>query len=179
MDSCRGIPAPQNHGDVALFFGLSGAGKTTLSADPSRHLIGDDEHGWSENGVFNFEDGCYAKVIRLSAEAEPQIYACTRRFGPFGIGKRIGIRHTRALLDAALTGKLHDVAFEADPVFGFDVPTECPGVLSRILNPANTWSSRADYDHKYRALAARFIENFKLMADGCPDDVVKSGPRRA
>ena len=99
--------------------------------------------------------------------------------GPFGIGKRIGIRHTRALLDAALTGKLHDVAFEADPVFGFDVPTECPGVPSRILNPANTWSSRADYDHKYRALAARFIENFKLMADGCPDDVVKSGPRRA
>ena len=99
--------------------------------------------------------------------------------GPFGIGKRISIRHTRALLDAALTGKLHDVAFEADPVFGFDVPTECPGVPSRILNPANTWSSRADYDHKYRALAARFIENFKLMADGCPDDVVKSGPRRA
>jgi phosphoenolpyruvate carboxykinase (ATP) len=307
-----------NDGDVALFFGLSGTGKTTLSADPSRHLIGDDEHGWSENGVFNFEDGCYAKVIRLSAEAEPQIYACTRRFGaimenvpidpqtrrfdlnddtltentrcaypldyidnhwpskmaghprnvilltcdasgvmppiarltpdqaiyhfisgytskiagteiglgaepeitfstcfggpfmvhrpyayaemlkarllktgaacwlvntgwtggPFGIGKRISIRHTRALLDAALTGKLHDVAFEADPVFGFDVPTECPGVPSRILNPANTWSSRADYDHKYRALAARFIENFKLMADGCPDDVVKSGPRR-
>jgi len=308
-----------NDGDVALFFGLSGTGKTTLSADPSRHLIGDDEHGWSENGVFNFEDGCYAKVIRLSAEAEPQIYACTRRFGtimenvpidpqsrrfdlnddtltentrcaypldyidnhwpskmaghprnvilltcdasgvmppiarltpdqaiyhfisgytskiagteiglgaepeitfstcfggpfmvhrpyayaemlkarllktgaacwlvntgwtggPFGIGKRISIRHTRALLDAALTGKLHDVAFEADPVFGFDVPTECPGVPSRILNPANTWSSRADYDHKYRALAARFIENFKLMADGCPNDVVKSGPKRA
>ena len=308
-----------NDGDVALFFGLSGTGKTTLSADPSRHLIGDDEHGWSENGVFNFEDGCYAKVIRLSAEAEPQIYACTRRFGtimenvpidpqtrrfdlnddtltentrcaypldyidnhwpskmaghprnvifltcdasgvmppiarltpdqaiyhfisgytskiagteiglgaepeitfstcfggpfmvhrpyayadmlkarllktgaacwlvntgwtggPFGIGKRISIKHTRALLDAALTGKLNGVAFEADPVFGFDVPTECPGVPSRILNPANTWSSRADYDHKYRALAARFIENFKLMADGCPDDVVKSGPRRA
>jgi phosphoenolpyruvate carboxykinase (ATP) len=307
-----------NDGDVALFFGLSGTGKTTLSADPSRHLIGDDEHGWSENGVFNFEDGCYAKVIRLSAEAEPQIYACTRRFGtimenvpidpqtrrfdlnddtltentrcaypldyidnhwpskmaghprnvifltcdasgvmppiarltpdqaiyhfisgytskiagteiglgaepeitfstcfggpfmvhrpyayadmlkarllmtgatcwlvntgwtggPFGIGKRISIKHTRALLDAALTGKLHDVAFEADPVFGFDVPTECPGVPSRILNPANTWSSRAEYDHKYRALAARFIENFKLMADGCPDDVVKSGPKR-
>jgi phosphoenolpyruvate carboxykinase (ATP) len=307
-----------NSGDVALFFGLSGTGKTTLSADPSRHLIGDDEHGWSENGVFNFEDGCYAKVIRLSAEAEPQIYACTRRFGtimenvpidpqtrrfdlnddtltentrcaypldyidnhwpskmaghpsnvifltcdasgvmppiarltpdqaiyhfisgytskiagteiglglepeitfstcfggpfmvhhpytyagmlkarllrtgatcwlvntgwtggPFGIGKRISIKHTRALLDAALTGKLHGVPYEPDPVFSFDVPTECPGVPAQILNPANTWGNREDYDRKYRSLAARFIENFKLMAEGCPAEVVKSGPRQ-
>jgi phosphoenolpyruvate carboxykinase (ATP) len=305
-------------GDTALFFGLSGTGKTTLSADPSRSLIGDDEHGWSENGVFNFEDGCYAKVIRLSPEAEPQIHACTRRFGtilenvvldplsrrldlnddaltentrgaypldyienylppkmaghprnvvfltcdasgvmppiarltpdqaiyhfisgytskiagteiglgtepeitfstcfggpfmvhrpyayaemlkarlvkygatcwlvntgwtggPFGVGKRISIRHTRALLNAALTGKLDAVTFRADPVFGFDVPAECEGVPAQILNPANTWPNRQDYDRKYQALAARFIENFKLMTEGCPEDVVKAGPRR-
>lgn len=304
-------------GDVALFFGLSGTGKTTLSADPSRSLIGDDEHGWSDNGVFNFEDGCYAKVIRLSPEAEPQIHACTRRFGtilenvvldplsrrldlnddaltentrgaypldyignylppkmaghprnvilltcdasgvlppisrlspdqaiyhfisgytskiagteiglgaepeitfsacfggpfmvhrpyayaemlkarllkygavcwlvntgwtggPFGVGKRISIRHTRALLNAALSGKLNAVRFRTDPIFGFDVPEECDGVPAQILDPANTWPSRAEYDRKYQALTARFVENFKLMADGCPRDMVLAGPR--
>ncbi len=305
-------------GDVALFFGLSGTGKTTLSADPSRQLIGDDEHGWSENGVFNFEDGCYAKVIRLSPEAEPQIHACTRRFGtilenvvldslsrrldlnddaltentrgaypldyienylppkmagqprnvvfltcdasgvmppiarltpdqaiyhfisgytskiagteiglgaepeitfsacfggpfmvhhpyayaemlkarllkhgsacwlvntgwtggPFGVGKRISIRHTRALLNAALGGKLHGVAYRDDPVFGFQVPTECGGVPSQILDPANTWPNRDAYHRKYEALAARFIQNFKLMSDGCPEEVAAGGPKR-
>ena len=305
-------------GDVALFFGLSGTGKTSLSADPTRSLIGDDEHGWSENGVFNFEDGCYAKVIRLSPEAEPQIHACTRRFGtilenvvldplsrrldlnddaltentrgaypldyienylppkmaghpqnvifltcdatgcmpplarltpdqaiyhfisgytskiagteiglgvepqitfsacfggpfmvhhpyvyaemlkarllrhgatcwlvntgwtggPFGVGKRISIQHTRALLNSALTGKLADVEFRRDPIFGFEVPRECDGVPAHILDPANTWPNRDEYMRHYETLAARFIENFKLMAEGCPEHIVEAGPKR-
>jgi phosphoenolpyruvate carboxykinase (ATP) len=305
-------------GDVAIFFGLSGTGKTTLSADPTRRLIGDDEHGWSDNGVFNFEDGCYAKVIRLSPEAEPQIYACTRRFGtilenvtfdpvsrrldlddyrvtentraaypleyienylpqkraghpksvvfltcdasgvmppiarlspdqaiyhfisgytskiagteiglgiepeitfstcfggpfmvhhpyayaellkrkvlkhganvwlvntgwtggPFGVGKRISIHHTRALLNAALSGKLTKVQYNKDPVFGFDVPTSCEGVPSDILDPASTWPSRDEYFKKYDALAARFIENFKLMMAECPEHILEAGPKR-
>jgi len=305
-------------GDTALFFGLSGTGKTTLSADPKRRLIGDDEHGWGDNGIFNFEDGCYAKVIRLSPTAEPQIYACTRRFGtiienvvmdpltrrldlnddriaentravyplnyidnavpekmgghpeniifltcdasgvmppiarltpeqalyhfisgytsklagteiglgvepeitfstcfgapfmvhhphdyaallkakilryksdcwlvntgwtggPFGVGKRISIQHTRILLNDALEGKLKKVKFRKDPVFGFDVPVECEGVPSDILDPANTWGDRDEYYRKYDALAARFIENFKLFADGCPGEIAEAGPKR-
>jgi len=304
--------------DAAIFFGLSGTGKTTLSADPSRHLIGDDEHGWSDNGVFNFEGGCYAKVIRLSPEAEPQIYACTRRFGTilenviydpvsrrldldsdmitentrgaypldyidnywppkmaghprnvifltcdaqgvmppiarltpdqaiyhfisgytskiagteiglgieptitfstcfggpfmvhhpytyaemlkarvlkhgvqcwlvntgwtggsFGVGRRISIRHTRTLLNDALSGKLQKVEYRPDPVFGFEVPKACDGVPTEILDPANTWGNRQEYFRKYDALAARFIENFKLMLDGCPAHVVEFGPKR-
>jgi phosphoenolpyruvate carboxykinase (ATP) len=306
-------------GDVALFFGLSGTGKTTLSADPKRSLIGDDEHGWSDRGVFNFEGGCYAKVIRLSAEHEPQIYACTRRFGTilenvvhdratrridldddmftentrasyplefipnvvpdkmvathpknvifltcdaqgvlppiarlnpeqamyhfisgytskiagtevglgiepkitfsacfgapfmvhhpfryaellkqkmakhgaqcwlvntgwtggaFGVGKRISIHHTRNLLNAALDGRLQEVEYRKDRLFGFDVPTSCPDVPPEVLDPANTWGTKDDYWRKYDALASRYIENFKLFASGCPDEVVQAGPKR-
>jgi phosphoenolpyruvate carboxykinase (ATP) len=307
-------------GDVAIFFGLSGTGKTTLSADPKRGLIGDDEHGWSDNGIFNFEDGCYAKMIRLSPEAEPQIYAVTRRFGtilenvvfdprtrildlnddkltentrgaypldfienaipdkrgghpenvvfltcdasgvippialltpdqavyhfmsgytskiagteiglgiepvmtfsacfggpfmvhhpykyaqmlkakvlkygarvwlvntgwtggPFGVGKRISIKHTRALLNALLDGKLNHVEYSTDPVFGFQVPKTCEGVPDQILDPASTWPNREEYMRKYDMLAARFIENFHLMAmqPGCPQGLEQFGPKR-
>lgn len=307
-------------GDTAIFFGLSGTGKTTLSADPSRHLIGDDEHGWSPNGVFNFEDGCYAKVIRLSPTAEPQIYSCTKRFGtilenvvfdprtrkldlnddkltentraaypltfidnalpdkrgghprnvvfltcdasgvlppiakltpdqavyhfmsgytskiagteiglgtepeitfsacfgapfmvhhpyqyaqmlkarilqhgatvwmvntgwtggPFGVGKRISIQHTRALLNAALSGHLESLEFWQDPVFGVLVPKHLDGVPDSILDPASTWPSREEYHRKYDTLAARFIENFKLLAgqEHIPAELAAAGPRR-
>ncbi len=306
-------------GDVALFFGLSGTGKTTLSADPTRQLIGDDEHGWSDDGVFNFEGGCYAKVIRLSPENEPEIWSATRRFGTilenviydattrrvdldddgitentrasyplefipntvpermarshpknvifltcdasgvlppisrlsfdqaqyhfisgytskiagteiglgiepqitfsacfgapfmvhhpfryadllsqkmakhgakcwlvntgwtggrFGVGKRISIRHTRALLNAALEGKLDAVAYRKDKLFGFDVPTQCPEVPADVLDPAESWGDKNEYWKKYDALAARYVENFKLFADGCPPEIVAAGPKR-
>jgi phosphoenolpyruvate carboxykinase (ATP) len=305
-------------GDVALFFGLSGTGKTTLSADPKRRLIGDDEHGWSANGIFNFENGCYAKVIQLSPDAEPQIYACTRRFGtilenvvydpvsrridldddmitentrcsyplsyidnalpekrggqpknvifltcdasgvmppiarltpdqalyhfisgytskiagteiglgiepeitfstcfggpfmvhhpntyaellkarvlkygvtcwlvntgwtggPFGVGKRISIRYTRALLNTALSGGLAKVPYYKDPIFGFEVPKACEGVPSEVLDPGNTWSNRQEYTKRYDALAARFIENFKRFQEGCPKNILEAGPKR-
>jgi phosphoenolpyruvate carboxykinase (ATP) len=303
-------------GDVALFFGLSGTGKTTLSADPSRRLIGDDEHGWSDEGIFNFENGCYAKVIALSPTAEPQIYACTQRFGtilenvvydpitryidldddqftentrasyplefidnalpekraghpknvimltcdasgvmppiarltpdqalyhfisgytakvggtelglgeepeitfstcfggPFmvhhptfyadllkrkierygvncwlintgwvggayGVGKRISIRYTRRMLNAALNGELDGVAYTTDPVFGFQVPKTCPDIPDGVLDPASSWISREEYMKRYRALASRFIDNFKKFAAEAPDDVRAAGP---
>jgi phosphoenolpyruvate carboxykinase (ATP) len=304
-------------GDVALFFGLSGTGKTTLSADPRRRLIGDDEHGWSDQGVFNFEGGCYAKVIQLSPSAEPQIYACTRRFGtilenvildpvtrlidldddaitentrasypleyienavpekvgghpknlilltcdasgvmppiarltpdqalyqfisgytskiagtevglgqepeitfsacfgapfmvhfpwfyadllkrkilrheancwlvntgwvggPYGVGKRISISYTRALLNAALTGELLNVDYYADPVFGFGVPKSCDGVPADVLDPASSWSSKTQYMGKYRELAARFVENFRKFEHSVAPEVLNAGPR--
>ncbi len=304
-------------GDTALFFGLSGTGKTTLSADPSRGLIGDDEHGWSDDGIFNFENGCYAKVIALSPTAEPQIYAATRRFGtilenvvadpltrhidlnddrltentrasypltfienavpskmgghprnivlltcdaqgvmppiarltpdqalyhfisgytskvggteiglgeepqitfstcfgapfmvhhpavyadllkrkilrygsqcwllntgwtggPYGVGKRISIRHTRALLNAALAGQLNDVEYREDPVFGFQVPVHCPGVPDDILQPSSAWPREEDYWKRYRQLASRFADNFRKFAAQCPPEVREAGPR--
>ncbi len=306
-------------GEVALFFGLSGTGKTTLSADPSRQLIGDDEHGWSSEGVFNFEGGCYAKVIRLSEEHEPQIYETTRKFGTilenvvydpvsrnidldddmltentrasypvdfipnivaegyvhshpnniifltcdasgvmppiaklnpeqaqyhfisgytskiagteiglgiepqitfsacfgapfmvrhpfeyaamlkqrmlkhnaqcwlvntgwvgggFGVGKRISIRHTRNLLNAALEGKLDKVKYRKDKLFGFEVPLTCPEVPKDVLEPSNSWGNKDEYWKKYDALASRFIENFKLFEKGSAQEVKDAGPKR-
>ena len=305
--------------DVALFFGLSGTGKTTLSADPQRMLIGDDEHGWSSEGIFNFEGGCYAKVIRLSEENEPQIYSTTHRFGTilenvtydpvsrridlndalntentrasypvefipnlitegyvrshpknvifltcdasgvlppisklnpeqaqyhfisgytskiagteiglgtepqmtfsacfgapfmvrhpfeyaqmlkermlkhnvnvwlvntgwvggsFGVGKRISIKHTRNLLNAVLSSKLEKSKFRKDKLFGFEVPVSCPEVPADVLDPSKSWGSEKDYWKKYDALAARFIENFKLYEDGVSDEVKAAGPKR-
>jgi len=302
-------------GDTALFFGLSGTGKTTLSADPGRRLIGDDEHGWSDEGIFNFEGGCYAKVIRLSAEAEPQIYnaikfgsilenvvvdpssraidynsdaitentratypveyipnciipglgshprnvfflACdafgvlppiskltppmaqyhflsgftaklagtesginepqptfSACFGaPFmplhpaqyaamlaerlarhntncwlvntgwsgggvGVGHRMKISITRALLTAALEGRLEKAGFKPDPVFNVLVPDSCPGVPSEVLTPRNTWADKAAYDRKARELAAMFNKNFEAYKDRVTPEVLASGPK--
>jgi phosphoenolpyruvate carboxykinase (ATP) len=304
-------------GDVALFFGLSGTGKTTLSSDPERQLIGDDEHGWSDAGVFNFEGGCYAKMIRLSPDAEPQIYATTRRFGtvlenvtidpqtrlldlddasltentrgaypisfidsfvpsgggghprnivmltadafgvlppiarltpegamyhflsgytakvagtekgvtepkatfstcfgapflplpparyakflgekiarhqvrvwlvntgwsggPYGVGQRMKIGHTRAMIKAALSGALDAMAYEVDPVFNLAVPVDCPGVPSDVLRPRRTWADTADYDARAAQLAAMFVENFKAFEDTVDAAVIAAGPRR-
>ncbi len=290
-------------GDTAIFFGLSGTGKTTLSADASRTLIGDDEHGWSDSAVFNFEGGCYAKMIRLSEEAEPEIYATTRRFGtvlenvvmdedtraldfddsslaentrgaypidfipnaskdnlgpvpknvimltadafgvlppiarltpdqamyhflsgytakvagteigvtepeatfstcfgaPFmprhpsvygnllkeriakggvtcwlvntgwtggkyGVGNRMPIKDTRALLNAALDGSLNDVEFRLDPNFGFEVPVSVPGVNAAILDPRGTWANGEEYDAMAYKLVSLFVENFEQFA---------------
>ncbi len=304
------------HGDVAIFFGLSGTGKTSLSADPGRTLVGDDEHGWGENGVFNFEGGCYAKMIRLSPSAEPDIYAATREFGtilenvvidpvtreldldsealtentrgaypldfirnasasgragqpanvvfltadafgvlppisritpeqamyhfisgytakvagtevgvteptatfstcfgapfmprhpgvyarllgeriarhgvrtwlvntgwtggPYGVGHRISIAHTRAMVHAALEGGLEGVPMVTDPIFGLQVPTACPAVPAEVLQPRSTWSDPAAYDAQARKLARMFVENFRTFADGVSPEILAAAPR--
>jgi phosphoenolpyruvate carboxykinase (ATP) len=303
-------------GDVALFFGLSGTGKTTLSSDPERRLIGDDEHGWSQRGVFNFEGGCYAKTIRLSPEAEPQINAATRRFGsvlenvvvhdttrevdfdddrltentrgaypirfidnaepsgrgghpknivmltadafgvlppiarltpagamyhflsgytakvagtergvtepratfsacfgapflalasgryarmlgeriaqhgtkvwlvntgwtggPYGVGSRMKIAETRAMIKAALSGALDMVPYANDPVFNVDVPQACPGVPSEVLSPRTTWSDPAAYDVQAAKLAKMFIDNFRKLESEAGSGIDAAGPR--
>ncbi|QQV75848.1 phosphoenolpyruvate carboxykinase [Sphingomonas aliaeris] len=303
------------NGDTAVFFGLSGTGKTTLSADASRTLIGDDEHGWSDTAVFNFEGGCYAKMIRLSADAEPEIFATTKRFGtvlenvvmdpvtraldlednslaensrgaypidfipnasddnmgpvprnivmltadaygilppiskltpdqamyhflsgytarvagteigvtepdatfstcfgaPFmprhpsiygnllksriakggvdcwlvntgwtggkyGVGSRMPIKATRALLNAALDGSLNDAEFRTDPNFGFKVPVSVPGVDSAILDPRETWANKAEYDATAAKLVDLFVENFAQFADHVDEGVRQAAP---
>ncbi len=304
--------------DTALFFGLSGTGKTTLSNDTNRTLVGDDEHGWSDDGIFNFEGGCYAKVIRLDPEGEPEIYSTTRRFGtvlenvvmdrdsrqidlddatytqntrssypishipnatrtgkgghpknvmflaadafgvlppiskltpdqamyhflsgytakvagtergvvdpipdfsacfgapfmplhpgeyakllgekvaehdsavwlvntgwtggPFGIGSRMKLAFTRAMITAALNGDLDDVETYTEPFFGLHIPTSIEGVPDEVLNPRDTWEDKEAYDAQAAKLAAMFVENFKQFADGVPQSVVDAGPPQA
>jgi phosphoenolpyruvate carboxykinase (ATP) len=303
-------------GDVAIFFGLSGTGKTTLSADPERRLIGDDEHGWSDDGVFNFEGGCYAKVIKLSPEAEPDIYRTTRMFGtilenvvydpttreidlddagktentrasyplssinnivpeghagnprniimltadafgvlppvarltpeqamyhflsgytakvagtekgvkepeatfstcfgapfmvlhpgvyadllgkkmaqhdaacwlintgwsggPYGVGKRMKIGYTRAMIRAILEQKLAKIETSPDPIFGLNVPISCPDVPVEILQPRNTWADKEAYDRQARDLARRFNENFRKYEAGVSESVRAVAPK--
>lgn len=304
-------------GDTAIFFGLSGTGKTTLSADPERGLIGDDEHGWGTNSVFNFEGGCYAKCVDLTAEKEPQIFnaikfgalleninfyedtrtvdfsdirktentrvaypihhisnavlpstagvpkniffltadafgvlppiskldagqamyhfisgytakvagteagvtepqatfsACFGKAflplhptryagllgekmkknqvnvwlvntgwtgGPYGVGSRMKLSFTRAMITAALNGELDEVSYESHPVFGLSMPTCCPQVPSEILNPRNTWADKSAYDAKANELAAAFIKNFSQYAEGASEEILAAAPRIA
>jgi len=298
-------------GDTAIFFGLSGTGKTTLSASSDRLLIGDDEHGWSDEGVFNFEGGCYAKAIDLSEDKEPEIYRAIKhrailenigfhegtrdpdytddsitqntrvsypidhienakipsvgkhpnniffltcdafgvlppiskltrgqamyhfisgytakvagteegidepqlafsagfgapflplhpaRYaemlgdkmdahdvniwlvntgwtgGPYGTGSRIKLKYTRAMVIAALDGKLDQVEYKVDPIFGLNMPTSCPHVPKNLLDPKNTWSDPDAYDDKAKNLARSFIENFKQF-EGAADEEIKN-----
>ncbi len=302
-------------GDISVFFGLSGTGKTTLSADPHRKLIGDDEHCWTDSGVFNIEGGCYAKVIHLSEEKEPQIHAAIRfgavlenvvyspfdrlvdydddritentrasypifrienakipgigghpsnvifltcdafgvlppvakltpdqamyhfisgytakvagtevgirspqatfsacygaaflvwhpykyaklladkihrhgaqvwlvntgwTGGEYGTGRRMDLAYTRAIIDAIHGGQLDAVPCTEDPTFGIQVPTECPGVPSELLNPRNTWASTDAYDAKARELAKKFQDNFEQFAQETGPEVRAAGPQ--
>jgi phosphoenolpyruvate carboxykinase (ATP) len=303
------------NGETTLFFGLSGTGKTTLSADPHRRLIGDDEHGWSPNGVFNFEGGCYAKCIDLSEEKEPQIYHAIRfgsvlenvvidestgipdysdvrhtentraaypiefianavhpsmgghpsnvllltadafgvlppiarltpdqamyhflsgytaklagteaglgkepvpefstcfaspflprapkvyaqmlgqrlqqhnaqcwlvntgwTGGVFGTGRRMSLPHTRAIVNAALDGRLARAEYVTESAFGLSIPTSCPDVPSEILNPRNAWADKAAYDRQAQILAGKFEENFRRF--DAPENIRKAGPHK-
>lgn len=301
--------------ETALFFGLSGTGKTTLSADASRTLIGDDEHGWCDDGIFNFESGCYAKLIRLSPKAEPEISSTTRRFGtilenvaldsctrmidldddtftentrgsyhisaipnasrsglgghprtviflsadafgvlppiakltkeqamyhflsgytarvagtergvtepepvfsacygapfmprhpmvyaellgdklqkydsdvwlintgwtggPYGVGERIKIEYTRAMVNAALNGAFNDIPTEQEPFFGLHIPLQCPYVPAEILFPRNTWKNPKEYDRQAAKLMEMFAENFKKFSEQVSLEVLQAGP---
>src|SRR6266511_3619071 len=170
-----------DQGRVAIFFGLSGTGKTTLSADPERRLIGDDEHGWGDEGVFNFEGGCYAKVIRLSPDAEPEIYRVVHAFGTVLENVVVDDRGAMDLNDASKTENtraaygLKQVEYRLAPIFGFEVPVEVPGVDSSLLDPRSTWSDPDAYDEKARYLATRFRENFQKF--GADENIVQAGPR--
>lgn len=302
-------------GDTAVFFGLSGTGKTTLSADPNRLLIGDDEHGWTDDNIFNFEGGCYAKTINLTEEKEPEIYRAIRpgalvenvtffpgtnrinfddgsvtentrvsyplhfisnakepsvgglpkniffltcdaygvlppisrlspgqamyQFisgytakvagtelgvtepkptfsacfgapflplhpgkyalmlgakmeqqhvhvwlvntgwtgGPYGIGHRMKLNYTRAMITAALEGKLEGMDYSTDPVFGVSIPAECPGVPAELLNPVNTWADKTAFREKARYLASLFTRNFEKYADGVSEEVLAAAPK--
>ena len=304
-------------GDTALFFGLSGTGKTTLSADPARSLIGDDEHGWGPDGVFNFEGGCYAKAINLSAEQEPDIHATTRMFGtvlenvvldpitrevkfddqsitentrvsyplpyirnhvpsgrgghpkhvvfltadafgvlppiskltpeqamfyflsgytakvagtergvtepqatfsacfgavflvwhptkyaemlgrllaehdaqvwlvntgwsggPYGVGKRMKLSYTRAMVSAAVAGQLDGVATQEHPIFGLHMPRAIAGVPNEVLDPRSTWDDAAAYDAQATKLAGMFHENIRKFGDAVKPEILAAGPRR-
>ncbi|KAA3620956.1 MAG: phosphoenolpyruvate carboxykinase (ATP) [Flavobacterium sp.] len=303
-----------NDGETAIFFGLSGTGKTTLSADPARKLIGDDEHGWTaENSVFNFEGGCYAKVIDLTEENEPDIYRAIKpgailenvimdengkvdfsdttitqntrvsypiyhidniqvpsighnpkniffltadafgvlppiskltpgqaayhfisgytakvagteegideplpsfsacfgapfmplhptkyaemlsakmkdagvnvwlvntgwTGGPYGTGKRMKLKYTRAMITAALEGKLAGVNYQVHPIFGLNIPQECPNVPSEVLNPKGTWADQEAYDRKAKQLAKSFKDNFEKFAEYANEEIMAGAP---
>ena len=304
-----------SNGDSAVFFGLSGTGKTTLSSDPNRRLIGDDEHGWSPNGIFNFEGGCYAKTIDLSEEKEPQIYNAIKfgailenigfhpnssqpnyeddsitqntrvsypihhidnimvpsvggspkniffltcdafgvlppiskltkgqamyhfisgytakvagteagitepqtvfsacfgapflplhptkyaemlgekldnnkvnvwlvntgwTGGSYGVGNRMSLKYTRAMITSALDGSLNDVMYTKNEVFGLAMPTTCPNVPDEILNPKNTWDDKDAFDKKANELAAEFVKNFKQFEDHANEEILNAAPK--